>query len=157
MTRIFLLLILITSFLPPLPAQNTASAAILPERPSTEEKTDTLFKGIFYNETIGLNLHLDLYEESLEVPDMEFLGAVHGYMEGSIYGVWMLLSFEIKGNHALLKFTNDLGSETQLIRLTHKGGNEYFYQTEGSNEVRRVVGRKLVKIEPSMPMKKRKL
>ncbi|RKV70480.1 MAG: hypothetical protein D8B56_08400, partial [Alloprevotella sp.] len=72
---------------------------------------DSLFKGEFYNEEIGLKLHLDLYNESLEVPDMAFLGPVGGYMDGSIYGVWMLTSHKIKGKTATLRFTNDVGSD----------------------------------------------
>ena len=39
------------------------------------------FKGTFYNEEIGLNIHLDLEEETLIVPGMSFLGPVHGYMK----------------------------------------------------------------------------
>lgn len=118
---------------------------------------DSLFKGEFYNEEIGLKLHLDLYNEDLEVPDMPFLGPVGGYMDGSIYGVWMLTSHKIKGKTATLRFTNDVGSDSQTILLTDKGDGTFLYETQGGNVVRRVEGRRLVKIAGQMLMKKKTL
>lgn len=113
------------------------------------------FKGTFYNEEIGLNIHLDLEEETLIVPGMSFLGPVHGYMDGKIYGAWMLIKHEIQGNKVLLRFTNDMGADSQNVLLTAKEDGTFYYETVNGNYVRRAVGRKLVKIAGEMPMKKK--
>lgn len=118
--------------------------------------TDTL-TGTFYNEEIGLNLHLDLGKERLIVPGMAFLGPVYAYMDGRIYGVWMLIKKEVKNGKAILRFTNDIGSDSQDIELTKTADGNYFYRTIGGNNVKKVVGRRLVKIADSMPMKRKAL
>ena len=43
-----------------------------------------------------INLHLDLYEESIEVPGLEAFGPMNGYLDGNIYGVWYVVGFDIK-------------------------------------------------------------
>lgn len=117
---------------------------------------DTLFQGVFYNEEIGLNIHLDLPDENLYVPDMAFLGPVGGYLDGRIYGVWMLISYNIKGETATLRFTNDIGSDSQTIVLSHKGNGVFDYRTVEGNNIRKVQNRKLVRIADRMQMKKKK-
>lgn len=144
------------STLPTTDSLNTGSLAI------DSLATDTLspekrFKGTFYNEEIGLYIHLDLEEESLIVPGMSFLGPVHGYMDGKIYGAWMLIKHEFQGNKVILRFTNDMGADSQNVVLTAKNDGTFFYETLDGNYVRRAVGRKLVKIVGEMPMKKKEL
>ena len=51
------------------------------------------FKGHFYCPETKVHLYLDLYEESIEVPGFSFLGKMQGYMEGGIYGTWMLMKY----------------------------------------------------------------
>lgn len=116
---------------------------------------DTLFQGVFYNEEIGLNIHLDLPDENLFVPDMTFLGPVGGYLDGRIYGVWMLISYDIKDETATLRFTNDVGSDSQTILLSHKGNGLFDYRTVEGNNIRKVQNRKLVRIADRMQMKKK--
>lgn len=116
-----------------------------------------LFTGTFYNEEIGLNIHLNLEEEDLIVPGMSFLGPVHGYMNGKIYGVWMLIKYELQGHKVILRFTNDIGSDSQNVELTAQKDGTFYYRTLNGNHVRRVEGRKLVKIAGEMPMKRKDL
>ncbi len=118
---------------------------------------DSIFKGEFYSEEIGLRLYIDLYNENLEVPDMDFLGSLGGYMCGSIYGIWMLTSYKIKGKTAILRFTNDIGSDSQTVHLTANNDGSFLYEAQGANVVRRVEGRRLVKIAGKMLMKKKTL
>lgn len=125
------------------------------------QSADTLsqtarFNGVFFNEQSGLYIYLNLDEETLEIPDMSFIGKVSGYMNGRIYGVWILTKHEVKENQAVLRFTNDIGSDSQTISLTACEDGTFFYQTIDGNAVRRVEGRRLVKIPGSMPMKKKK-
>lgn len=135
-----------------LPIRSYASSSL----PSSVEigETKPSFNGTFYSQEADLYIHLDLDKESLEVPTMEFLGPMHGYMNGGIYGVWMLVKHEFKGDKLLLRFSNDIGADSQTIELTSLGEGEYRYRAVGENLVRKVVGRKLVKIVDTMIMKK---
>ena len=71
----------------------------------------------FYCEAEGIRIYLDMGKESLTVPGMSFLGPVHAYMAGRIYGVWMLTKSERKGGTVILRFTNDIGSDSQTVEL----------------------------------------
>ncbi len=101
-----------------------------------------------------VNLHLDLYEESIEVPDMEMFGPMNGYMNGDIYGVWTVTSFKILNDkQANIKISNDLGSETQKITLTRLNDSIWNMKFEGHNVVKRVKNKKLIKVPGEMNMK----
>ncbi len=101
-----------------------------------------------------INLNIDLYEESITVPTMEDFGPMNGYMNGNIYGVWTVTSFRIKdGTSATLNLSNDLGSETQETLLTQVNDSTWSLKLVGRTVVKRVVGKKLVKISPELIMK----
>ena len=103
----------------------------------------------------GINLRLDLYEESIEVPGMEAFGPMNGYMDGNIYGVWYVVSFDIKDDsHANVTIANDLGSEDQQVTLTQTSDSTYQLRFLGYNAVKRAQGKKLVKIPTEFVMKK---
>ena len=79
-----------------------------------------------------ITLDIDLYEESIEVPDMEMFGPMNGYLGGNIYGVWTVTSFQIKKDKAILRLSNDLGlfsltegveTEDQYKKLNEMGCN----------------------------------
>lgn len=102
-----------------------------------------------------ITLHMDLYNESITVPRMEMFGPMNGYLGGDIYGVWSITSFEIKNDReASLRVSNDLGSETQRITLTQQTDSTWLMCFEGRNVVKRVNGKKLVKIPSSFLMRK---
>lgn len=122
------------------------STAILAEQPwrlrlhSPEEKID---------------LHIDLYEESIDVPGLEAFGPMNGYLGGNIYGVWYVVGFDIKDDRqATLTIANDLGSEDQKLTLTQTSDSTYQLKFLGYNAVKRAQGRKLVKIPGEMKMVK---
>lgn len=96
----------------------------------------------------GVRMKLDLYEESVDVPGMDLLGPMHGFLGGKIYGVWMVTSFSIKNDStATIRFSNDLGSDTQECILRHKWDDSYQLELKGGVAVKKVVERKLVKIK----------
>ena len=75
-----------------------------------------------------IDLHLDLYEESIEVPGLEAFGPMNGYLDGNIYGVWYVVGFDIKDDkHATITIANDLGSEDQKLTLTHRKNSVLWY------------------------------
>ena len=137
-------------------AQHTLEQTQTPSATPSVPISDTL-TGTFYNDEIGLRLHVDLGKERLIVHAMDFLGPVYDYMDGRIYGKWMLVKKEVKKGKAILRFTNEIGSDSQDIELTQTADGNYFYRTLGGNNVKKVVGRRLVKIDDSMPMKRRPL
>jgi len=101
-----------------------------------------------------IRLHIDLYEETVNVPGMDMFGPQNGYLGGNIYGVWTVTSFKIQDDKvATLKISNDLGSETQKIVLTQQSDSIYTLRFDGTNVVKRAVGRKLVKIPAELKMK----
>ena len=99
-----------------------------------------------------ITLTIDLHEESIEVPGMEMFGPMNGYLGGNIYGVWVVTSFKIKKDKAILRLSNDLGSETQEAELTQTSDSTYTLKLLGSTVVKRAEGRKLHKITPTLKM-----
>lgn len=102
-----------------------------------------------------INLTLDLYEESIEVPGMEAFGPMNGYMDGNIYGVWYVVGFDIKDDrNATVTIANDLGSEDQKLSLTQNTDSTWQLKFLGHNAVKRAEGKKLVKIPSELKMEK---
>jgi hypothetical protein len=66
-----------------------------------------------------------------------------------------LIANVVKDNReATLRVSNDLGSETQRITLTQQTDSTWLMRFEGRNVVKRVNGKKLVKIPSSFLMRK---
>lgn len=120
----------------------------------TSQNTIRPFEGHFFCRETGVNLYLNLYEETLSVPGFSFVGKVNGYMKGGIYGTWMLVKHEIKGKTARLRFSNDIGSDSQDIEFTQTSDSTYVYHATGGNAIRKAVGRKLVKVTGEMNFKR---
>jgi len=100
-------------------------------------------------------LKIDLYEESVDVPGMEMFGPMNGYLKGKgIYGTWMVTSYEIKSDkEAYINLSNDLGSETQKVKLTAKSDSIYLFEQVSGSVIKKAVNRKLVKIPSRFEMK----
>lgn len=156
MLRIFFIFAMLLAIVPSAYAQQSLEQS-KKSSPSINVPISDTLTGTFYNDDIGLRLHVDLGKERLIVPGMAFLGPVFAYMDGRIYGSWMLVKKEVKNGKAILRFTNEIGSDSQDVELTQTADGNYFYRTLGGNNVKKVVGRRLVKIADSMPMKRRAL
>lgn len=103
-----------------------------------------------------IDLHLDLYEESIEVPGFEAFGPMNGYLGGNIYGVWYIVGFDIKDDkQATITIANDLGSEDQKLTLKQISDSTYQLKFIGYNAVKRAQGKKLVKIPGELIMKRK--
>ena len=156
MLRIFFIFAMLLAIVPSASAQQSLEQS-KKSSPSINVPISDTLTGTFYNDDIGLRLHVDLGKERLIVTGMAFLGPVFAYMDGRIYGSWMLVKKEVKNGKAILRFTNEIGSDSQDVELTQTADGNYFYRTLGGNNVKKVVGRRLVKIADSMPMKRRAL
>ena len=74
-------------------------------------------------------------------------GPMNGYMNGNVYGIWMVTSCKVEDEKtATLRLSNDLGSETQQVRLTVENDSTYQFEQEDGAVIKKVVNRKLVKI-----------
>lgn len=141
-------------------AQNCESTDTLAV--DAEETTEScIFNGDFICPDTGLRLHLDLDEETIDIPGMSFLGPTNGYLDGTdnnhVYGVWMLLKFSVDGNKATLRFSNDIGSDSQDVLLTLNADGTLQYAALGANNIKKVEGgRKLVKIPAAMTLQREK-
>ncbi len=102
-----------------------------------------------------MTLKIDLYEESVNVPGMEMFGPMNGYLGGKgVYGVWMITSFEIESEKkAVLRLSNDQGSETQSVKLTQQSDSTYLMDLQGGVVVKRVSNHKLVKVPSNIVLK----
>lgn len=120
-----------------------------------DEASSQPFKGSYFCEDTKISLELDLYEESIEAPNMSFLGKLHGYMSGrGVYGVWMVTDCEIDGTTATIRLSNDVGSDSQTIIFKQLSDSIFSYKATGGNSVRKAIGRKLVKVEENMTFKR---
>ena len=117
------------------------------------QSLDQPFKGHFVNRENNVHLHIDLYEESLIAPGYGFLGNVPGYINGKVYGTWLMVSHKVKNNRqATLRFTNDIGSDAQNIEIEILNDSTLSYRATGSAVIKKVVNRKLVKIPTQFKM-----
>ena len=83
-------------------------------------------------------------------------GPMHGYVNGQgVYNVWYITKVELKGeDKAVIRVSNDLGSEAQAIELTFLNDSTlHFKQIEG-NVIKKVVGKKLQKIPVEMTLQR---
>lgn len=103
-----------------------------------------------------IDLVMNLYKEDIEVPGMEMFGPMNGYLGGNIYGVWSITSFKIDSDkNVSLRVSNDLGSDTQAIQITQQNDSVWRMEFTGHNVIKRVNGKKLVKIPSVFLMKKK--
>lgn len=115
------------------------------------------FKCTLSDKENGVNLYLDLYEESIDVPGMGMFGPMNGYLNGNIYGIWMVTSAKIQDEKtAVIRLSNDLGSETQEVRLTQKNDSTYIFEQRGGTAIKKVVNKKLVKIPQKLTFSPKK-
>ena len=121
---------------------------VAPTTARTAMPTDsTTYKATYYDQENRIRLVINLYEEAVDVPGFSFIGPTHGYMSGNIYGVWIVTSCSIHHNGtATLHLSNDQGADSQTITLTPQPPRGLLYEAVDGNEIKKVQGRKLVKI-----------
>ncbi len=113
------------------------------------------FVGRFFCPETNITFDMDLYNETLEVPNLGFLGKVNGYLSGrGVYGVWIITTCGINSNIANIRLSDDMGSDTQEVCFRLLNDSLFEYKAIGGNKVRKAVGRKLVKVPDTMIFKK---
>lgn len=108
------------------------------------------------NDDHKINLVIDLYEESIVAPGMEMFGPMHGFLKGNIYGIWSITSAKIINEQsAVIRLSNDQGSETQEVELTIQNNGKYNFEQVGGVAIKKIVGRKLEKIPKSLTFERK--
>ncbi len=118
--------------------------------------SSTPFRGTFVAKEMGMKLVIDLYEESVVVPDMEMFGPLNGYINGTgLYRTWYVSKIrQCEERKAVIHLSNDLGSETQPVELTLVNDSLlHFREIEGS-VMKKAHGKKLVKIPTEFDMRR---
>ena len=114
------------------------------------------FKRTLYDPENKINLYIDLYEESINVPGMEMFGPMHGFLKGNIYGIWSITSAKIINEQsAVIRLSNDQGSETQEVELTIQSNGKYNFEQVGGVAIKKIIGRKLEKIPKSLTFERK--
>ena len=114
------------------------------------------FRGTFTSTELGLKMVIDLYSESIDVPEMEMFGSMNGYIKGTgLYRTWYVSSIrQCNETKAIIHFSNDLGSETQAVELTLQGDSLVRFRAIDGNVMKKSQGKKLVKIQTDFIMKR---
>ncbi|MCR4994472.1 MAG: hypothetical protein K6A32_03700 [Bacteroidales bacterium] len=114
------------------------------------------FRGTFVEQELGMKMVIDLYKESVEVPEMEMFGPLNGYILGrGLYRTWYVSKLiECTDEKAVIHLSNDLGSETQTVELTLQGDSLMQFQQVDGSVMKKAVNRKLVKIPTKWLMKR---
>lgn len=133
-----------------------ANSPLIAQQDTSAECCSEPFKGLFMATDLRIQLRLDLYNESVEVPGLEVFGPMNGYISGNdLYCTWYVSSIKkVDENKAIIHFSNELGSETQAVELTIKADSlVQFKQIDGS-VLKKVVGKKLAKLPSEFTFKR---
>lgn len=115
----------------------------------------TPFKCKLYDKENRINLVINLYEESVSIPGLDMFGPLNGYMNGNIYGIWMITSCKVKNDkEATIRLTNEFGSENQEIELSVENDSIYRAKLTDGVSMKKVINKKLVKIPKELTFRK---
>lgn len=115
---------------------------------SAAQTNKDLFKGRLINQELEVRLVIDLYNNSVKVPQQEdIFGDVPGYLAYQHDGrKWIVVEAEIQGNKALLTIVNDYGSEDLTATLIHNTDGTFTLRQDSGSAIKIVKDRKWVKI-----------
>ena len=108
------------------------------------------FEGTFYNREYDVTIRLNLYDTVIVVPKYEFLGKMNGCYQGNIHETWFVTTFSIKDGNAQVHFSNEVGSEDQVIEFSPKDSTGIIYEVVGDNDIRKAVRHKWMYLPKKM-------
>jgi len=91
-----------------------------------QQKDDT-FRAYLYNNDYEVFMHINLYDQNIEVPQHELYGPVPGYL-GKRHNsfCWVITSCQVNDNKkAELQLINDFGSEDLTATLERRSDSIY--------------------------------
>lgn len=111
------------------------------------------FKGHFINDELKINLDINLYNDSIQVPGLsdEFC---YGYLRGNTNGMWVILKvISLNKDKALVRAACDNGSDAQNLEITTADGKLQIKQVDGSL-IKGLSGKKYVKLPKTFTVHK---
>jgi len=107
------------------------------------------FKGHFMNDEFKIQMVLNLYADSVEVPGIED-EMCYGYINGNTNGTWVILKvISVEKDKAVFRASCDNGSDSQNVELTAVDGKLVMRQLKDAY-IKTVANRKYVKLPKSV-------
>ena len=101
--------------------------------------------GHYVHKEYDVHFYFDLNGKGVEVPGYTFLGKMKGYIDGQINGKWFLTTAKEDAGGIVMRFANDQGSDTQVMRAIIENDSTITMRLEGQTYIRRIEKRKYVK------------
>lgn len=103
------------------------------------------FKGHFVNDEFKIQMVLNLYADSIEVPGIDD-EMCYGYINGNTNGTWVILKvISVEKEKAVFRASCDNGSDSQNVELTLEDGKLVMRQLKDAY-IKTVADRKYVKL-----------
>jgi hypothetical protein len=126
---------------------------------AAKAQTDsTAFRAHIYNKEYDVSMHLNFYDQDIEVPGMELFGQLPGYLtNGHSVFCWLVTEAEMEDDHAArLVMVNESGSEDLTASLTQVNDSTYtLHQLKGST-LKVLKGKKWQKLPSNMTFIRKK-
>lgn len=112
-----------------------------------------LWEGYFYNEPLNVRAQLNLYADSIAVPDLD-METCYGFLRGSLNGTWVILRVtEMKEREAVVRAVSDRGGDAQDLELT-ASDSTITVKLAGGPEMKGVKDGKYVKLPKMFDLRK---
>ena len=127
---------------------------------TVQAQTDsTTFKAQLYNEQLDVEMTINLYDADVEVPNLEFLGPLGGYLSKrrSYSTCWIITDAVLKNNHsAQIEMINESGSEDLTATLVCTSDSTYTFKQGSGSTLKIPKGNKWQKLPACFTLKRKK-
>ena len=114
------------------------------------------FRAYLSNNEYDVFLHINFYEQDVNVPGQDLFGQVPGYLgKKNNSFAWLITSAKINGNKAKLQLINDYGSEDLTATLTRKNDSIYVLKQESGSTLKVPNKGKWLKLPKTLEFKRK--
>lgn len=111
------------------------------------------WEGYFFNEALNVRAQLNLYADSIAVPDLD-METCYGFLRGSLNGTWVILRVkELDERRAEVRAVSDRGGDGQDLEL-EATDSTIVVKLAGATEMKGVKGGKYVKLPKSFELRR---
>ena len=120
------------------------------------QSDSTIFRAYLINNEYDVYLHINFYDEDINVPGQELYGPLPGYL-GKKHNsfCWVITSAKVKDNVATLALINDYGSEDLTATLTCQNDSTYILRQEKGSTLKVPKNGKWQKLPKTLELKRR--
>ena len=109
------------------------------------------YKGHFINEELKFKMELNLYNDSILVPGMDYEHC-YGYMQGNLNSTWVFLKIiSLEDEKAVVRAVSDNGGDAQSVEIKVSDEKLTFRQIDEAN-IKTISGKKYVKLPKIVEM-----